>query len=289
MREKDPAAEAQGRRGLVRRRVRAPAYGTTKKDLCAPAPLRRSRSPGLVDAGGGPGGMGAAGFGEEGAVVGDHFRVDVGAVVPEVEHGGGVADRVAADPGVLEAHAQLLVLGAPAEALVVAVDAQHVLQERRGVTAFPGSAAGRGDLDQPADRRRERIAPLVSSAEASRERRTTPPAAKRPRRATSTCRASSPPAGRQSPSVNSANSHPRSRARRTAALTAGHLPNRPPSRSRRACSAPQRRTTSAVSGPLPSSATTTKEGRSSWRAQARNARSSQPGWSYVATMTAVRT
>src|SRR6266571_4471965 len=215
--------------------------------------------------------MGAAGFGEEGAVVGDHGRVDVGAVVPEVEDGGGVADRVAADAGVLEALAQLLVLGAPAEALVIAVDAQHVVEERGGVAALPGSASRRGDLDQPA------------------ERRTTPPAAKRPRRATSRCRASSPPAGRQSPSVNSANSQPRSRARRTAALTAGHLPNRAPSCSRRTCWAPKRRTTSAVSGPLPSSATTTNEERSSWRAQARNARSSQRGWSYVATMTAVRT
>src|SRR5713101_9763930 len=164
MREKDPAAEAQGRRGLVRRRVRAPAYGTTKKDLCAPAPLRRSRSPGLVDARGGPGGMGAAGFGEEGAVVGNHCRVDVGAVVPEVEDRGGVADRVAADAGVLEALAQLLVLGAPAEALIVAVDAQHVVEERGGVAALPGSAARRGDLDQPAERPRERVAALVPSA-----------------------------------------------------------------------------------------------------------------------------
>src|SRR5438105_14529281 len=117
----------------------------------------------------------------------------------------------------------------------------------------------------------------------------TPPAAKRPGRATAACRSSKSRAGRQSPSVNSANSQPSSRARRTASFTAPHLPNRPPARSRRTCTAPHRPTTSAVSGPLPSSATTTASGRRDWRDQPRGARSSQRGWSYVATRIAVRT
>src|SRR5207302_2068079 len=129
----------------------------------------------------------------------------------------------------------------------------------------------------------------VSVSETSLDRRTTPPAAYRPRRATSTCRARRRRPGRQSPSVNNAKSQPSFAARRTAAFTATHFPNRDPSRSVRTCTASQRRTTSAVAGPLPSSATTTTSGRMIWLAQARRERSSQRGCSYVATMTAVRT
>src|SRR5205085_2803712 len=77
-------------------------------------------------------------------------------------------------------------------------------------------------------------------------RRTTPPAAKRPRRATSTCRASSPRAGRQSPSAKSAKSQPSSIARATAAFTAPHFPKRFPSRPVRTCTASQPRTTPPV-------------------------------------------
>jgi len=58
--------------------------------------------------------------------------------VPEVEHRGRVADREAADARVLEAHAQLLVLRAPAEALVVAVDLDQIVQDV--LTAATGGA-----------------------------------------------------------------------------------------------------------------------------------------------------
>src|SRR2546423_2603905 len=125
--------------------------------------LRETLSGILLDAGGGPGGVGAAGFGEEGAVAGDHRGVDVGAVVPEVEDGRGIADRMAAHAGVRKALAQLLVLGTPAEALVVAVDAQHVAEEGRRVATLPGRAARRGELEQPADRRWKRVPALVPS------------------------------------------------------------------------------------------------------------------------------
>jgi len=62
-----------------------------------------------------------------------------------------------------------------------------------------------------------------------------------------------------------------------APLTALHLPKRPSVLSRRTWMAPCRSMTFSVSGPLPSSATSTCAGRTVWRDQARRARSSQRG------------
>src|SRR5712671_3247525 len=116
----------------------------------------------LLDPLRGPRRTGAARLGKQSAVARDYGRVDVRPVVPEMKDGRGVADREARYARVGEADAELLVLGAPAEPLIIAVDSQDVVEERRGVAAFPWRAPRGERFDDAPERSRERVATLVA-------------------------------------------------------------------------------------------------------------------------------